>query len=190
MISSSRSLHWINRCVQASELADAGGAVKALDVRNATWMLIAALAGLSSGTALARADCVSACQAATYCDSEMHASGECGRLLNDCYIDQCSRKTYGSIAYGARSGAVGWSYDFADAPSAENEALKNCSAKGDDCQVVVDFWNTCAAVATDQDLVAYGLGDTRGQAEDGAIAACAEDGGGDCAIQAWSCSLP
>jgi hypothetical protein len=157
-------------------------------VRNVTCMLVAALGGL--GAQPAEADCVSACQASTYCDSEMNASGECGRRLNDCYINECSRKTYGSIAYGAKTGAYGWSHDFDDAQSAENEALSKCSASGDDCQVVVDFWNTCAAVAAAGDIVRYGLGDTRGEAEGGAVATCKEDGGAQCVVQAWACTGP
>jgi hypothetical protein len=151
-------------------------------------MLLAVMTGLC-GTP-AKADCVSACQASTYCDSEMNASGECGRRLNDCYINECSRRTYGSIAYGTESGAVGWSHDFDDAPSAEREALKNCRANGDDCQVVVDFWNTCAAVAADRNVVRYGLGDTRGQAEGNALATCEEDGGTQCLVRGWACTGP
>ncbi|MDQ7246833.1 DUF4189 domain-containing protein [Dongia sedimenti] len=149
-----------------------------------------ALFGMGLFASAAQADCVSACQASTYCDSEMNASGECGRRLNDCYISECNKKTYGSIAYGRKSGAFGWSHGFDDAPSAENEALKNCRASGDDCQVVVDFWNTCAAVAADGATVAYGLGDNRSQAEDGAIAECAKDGGAQCEVQAWACTGP
>jgi hypothetical protein len=144
--------------------------------------------GLFAGTA--KADCVSACQASTYCDSEMNASGECGRRLNDCYVNECNKKTYGAIAYGTKSGAVGWSYDFDDAPLAENEALKNCRANGDDCQVVVDFWDTCAAVAADGSTVAYGLGDTRGEAQTGAVDSCEKDGGARCAVQGWACTGP
>jgi hypothetical protein len=151
-------------------------------------ILVAASTMLLGGGTPAGADCVSACQASTYCDSEMNASGECGRRLNDCYINECSKKLYGSIAYGHESGAVGWAYDFDDAPSAEKEALKSCSATGHDCEVVVDFWNTCAAVAADGATIAFGLGDNRNQAEHGAIASCQEDGGRSCEIQAWSCT--
>ena len=153
-------------------------------------ILVAVSMLLLGGIAPAGADCVSACQASTYCDSEMNASGECGRRLNDCYINECSKRLYGSIAYGQESGAVGWAFDFEDAPSAENEALKNCRANGNDCQVVVDFWNTCAAVAADGATVAYGLGDNRGQAERGAVASCQEDGGSNCEVRAWSCTGP
>ena len=90
--------------------------------------LIASCAGLCAAAGLTRADCVSECQASTYCDAEMNASGECAQRLNDCYINQCNRRTYGAIAYGSKSGAAGWAYDFDDAPSAEKEALKNCGA--------------------------------------------------------------
>lgn len=137
---------------------------------------------------MAAADCVSACKASVYCDSDMNASGECGRRLNDCYINQCSRKTYGSIAYGAESGSYGWSHDFDDAQSAENEALRSCRTTGTDCQVVVDFWNTCAAVAAGGRTVEYGLGESRGEAEDGALTACRDSGGAQCAIRAWACT--
>lgn len=151
---------------------------------------VVAAAGLCTAAWPAQADCVSACQASTYCDSEMHASGECARLLNDCYINECNRTVYGAIAYGTESGAVGWSYDFNDAPAAEKEALSNCREHGDECRVVVDFWNTCAAVAVDGDIVDYGLGDTEQQAEGAAIDACTQSGGRNCTVQAWSCTEP
>ena len=149
------------------------------------------------GTALvaswegARADCVSDCQAATYCDSEMHASGECADKLNACYLSACSRpKTlYGAIAYDAKSGAFGYSYDFRDGPGAEEKALAGCRAKGSSgCVVVVDFWNTCAAVAAAGTTVDYGLGKSQQIAESEAIAACTKDGGSGCEVQAWSCT--
>ena len=150
-------------------------------------VLLAGL-GLLAVAETARADCVSECQAATYCDSDMTASGECSQRLNDCYARECNKTRYGAIAYGSESGAVGWSYDFDDAPAAEKEALGNCRAHGADCQVVVDFWNSCAAVAADGATVAYGLGDTESQAEEEAVAACEKGGGDSCDVQAWSCT--
>jgi hypothetical protein len=152
--------------------------------------VLSLLVGLLLFASTAKADCFSACQASTYCDSEMNASGECGRRLNDCYIDQCDRRSYGSIAYGTKSGAVGWAYDFDDAPAAESAALRDCRADGDDCQVVVDFWNGCAAVAADRSTVAFGLGDNESQAEDEALAACQKDGGARCEVRGWSCTRP
>src|SRR5437773_1345596 len=83
----------------------------------------------------ARADCVSDCQASTYYDSDMNASGECGRRLNDCYLSECNRPrvSYGAIAYGTQSQAYGFSFGLANAPSAERRALSNCKKHGDDC---------------------------------------------------------
>lgn len=152
--------------------------------------VLAALAWIAANCGSAEADCVSACQASTYCDSEMTVSGECSQRLNDCYANECNKTLYGAIAYGTESGAVGWSYDFNDAPSAEKEALSNCGAHGDDCQVVVDFWNSCAAVAADGATVGYGLGDNQGQAESGALTSCRKDGGSNCEVRAWSCTGP
>jgi hypothetical protein len=144
--------------------------------------------GLFSAAGTAQADCVSACQASTYCDSEMHASGECGRRLNDCYINECNKKTYGAIAYGRESGAYGYAYDFSDPQSAENEAMSTCTVNGNDCRVVVDFWNTCAAIAADGNIVGYGLDDNESVAQDQALAACEKDGGSQCEVKAWSCN--
>jgi hypothetical protein len=138
----------------------------------------------------ARADCVSDCEAATYCDSEMHASGECADKLNACYLSECSKPKvlYGAIAYDIDSGAFGYSYDFHDAPGAEEKALAGCNATGNDCKVMVDFWNTCAAVATAGKTVAYGLGKSQQLAENEAITACTKDGGSGCDVLAWSCT--
>jgi hypothetical protein len=151
-------------------------------------VLLAAL-GLGFFAGAAKADCVSACQASTYCDSEMNASGECGRRLNECYIDACNRKRYGALAYDAESGAVGWSYDFDDAAGAERKALSGCREQGGNCKIVYDFWNSCAALAAGNDGH-YGIGraDAQEQAEADAIADCGQSGGTSCEVQAWSCN--
>jgi hypothetical protein len=137
----------------------------------------------------ASADCVSACQAATYCDSEMHASGECASKLNDCYISQCSKPSYGALAYDAQSGASGYSFDFDDQGSAEAKALEGCREDGSDCKVVYDFWNSCAALATASDRrYAVGRADSQVAAQNQAVATCQQETGASCEIQAWSCA--
>ena len=147
--------------------------------------LAVAVWGWLSGTTPAAADCVSECQAATYCNSEMEASGECGRRLNDCYINSCSKTHYGAIAYDAASGAYGWSNDFDTGEEAERNAMATCQEHSQDCKVVLDFWNSCGALAADKNgHYDYGLGDSRGEAESKALAAC----GAGCEIQVWSCS--
>jgi hypothetical protein len=156
---------------------------------NDTIRIMAMFAGLLIATETAQADCVSACQASTYCDSEMNASGECGRRLNDCYLNECNRKTYGAIAYDAESGAVGWSYDFEAASDAEQKALAGCGEQGGNCKVVYDFWNACAALAAAEDgSYAVDHGDSQEDAEGKALAGCAQNGGHGCEIKAWSCT--
>jgi Domain of unknown function (DUF4189) len=139
----------------------------------------------------ASADCVSECQAATYCDSEMHASGECADRLNACYINECNRVRYGAIAYDSESGAYGWSNDLYNGPDAEKQALANCRDHGEGCKVVVDFWDSCGAVAAD-DSGHFGsaYADSRKDAETKAIDACQSDSGESCEIKVWSCARP
>ncbi len=165
-----------------------GSALMGVSMQRLAVTILSTGLALFAAAGLAKADCVSACQASTYCDSEMNASGECGRRLNDCYINECNKKTYGAIAYGRESGAYGYSYDFDDPQSAEKEAMSTCSASGDDCQVVFDFWNTCAAIAADGDIVAFGLDANQDTAQDQALAACEKDGGSQCEVKAWSCN--
>ena len=149
--------------------------------------------GVALPTAPAGADCVSDCQASTYCDSDMNASGECGRRLNDCYLSQCNRPrvSYGAIVYGARSQAFGFSFGLANAGAAERRALSNCKKHGDDCEIVASFENTCAAVAGGNNArYATGEADTRQQAERAAMAGCSRAGGDDCEAQVWTCAQP
>ena len=139
------------------------------------------------------ADCVSECQASTYCDSEMNASGECGRALNDCYRSQCNRPTrlYGAIAYGAGSMAYGYAYDLPDAAAANRKALANCAAHGKDCKLAVSFSNGCAAVAAGNDgRFAVGQAASEADAQSKAVSACGHSGGQHCEVQAWSCTGP
>jgi hypothetical protein len=145
--------------------------------------------GLLAAASTAQADCVSACQASTYCDSEMNASGECGRRLNDCYINECNKTLYGALAYDAESGAVGWSYDFDNQDDAEQKALSGCSESSSNCKVVYDFWNSCAALAAASDG-RYSIegGDNEDGAQSRALAACQQNGGEGCEIRVWSCT--
>lgn len=146
---------------------------------------------LLGGGAPAGADCVSACQASTYCDSEMSASGECSRRLNDCYINECDQTLYGALAYDAETGAVGWSHDFDNQADAEQKALSGCSESSGGCKVVYDFWNSCAALAAASDG-SYSVegGDDEDDAQRRALSACEQPGGESCEIRVWSCTGP
>ena len=152
-------------------------------------------AALIALTAPAKADCVDDCQAATYCDSTMHASGECSEKLNQCYQLQCSKShaAYGAIAYGAGSQAFGYAYDSPDDNDASHIAMSNCKKHGGDCQVVLNFSNSCGAVAAVDNSSSFtiGQGANKDQAQFNAVAACKKSGGGDaCQVQVWSCALP
>ncbi len=139
------------------------------------------------------ADCVNDCRSATYCDSTMHASGECGRRLDACYRRECNRpsRTYGAIAYGAESTAAGWSYDFGTPGDAGRKALSTCRVRGDDCKLVLTFSNGCAALAAGDDKrFATAQANTGEAAKASALAACKDQGGANCEVQAWSCSRP
>ena len=146
----------------------------------------------------ARADCVSDCQASTYCDSDMNASGECGRRRNDCYLSQCnnsnnnsSRSTrhFGAIAYGAESEAYGFSYDQPNEAAADRRALSECGKHGDDCKIVISFLSGCAAVAAGtNNRFGTGQATTRQQAQATALGNCGRKGGDSCEVKAWTCA--
>jgi hypothetical protein len=138
----------------------------------------------------ARADCASDCKSTTYCDAQMQASGECARKVNECYLSECRQpsRSFGAIAYGANSGAAGWANSELNAASAERVALSNCRRYGDDCEIVMNFSESCAAVAAgDNGDFATGQATTREQAQSNAMSACASKGLSHCKIQAWSC---
>jgi hypothetical protein len=146
---------------------------------------------LAAAAPPARADCVSDCQAATYCDSEMTASGECSDRLNQCYAQQCNRPRtrYGAIAWGTRSAAFGYSYDFDSQSGASRRALSDCAKHGDDCKVVAVIVNGCAALAAaDDGTYSVANGTTGQEAQRGALAACGKAGGKNCEVQVWTCN--
>ena len=89
---------------------------------------------------------------------------------------------FGAIAISDSTGQWGLTYDYSSKASAEKEAVKQCGAS--DCAVEVWFKNSCGAVAKNGLEVAYGLGDSREEAEEAAIDALAGAG----KIVAWSCT--
>jgi serine/threonine-protein kinase len=96
---------------------------------------------------------------------------------------------YGALAIqSSHGGAYGWSHDYSTKQDAEDEAQSEC---GDDCTVVLDFWNGCAAYSTDQDSgstsYGWGIGNTQGEAEHVARRQCEDHGGGTCIIKVWAC---
>ena len=99
--------------------------------------------------------------------------------------------SYGVISYGRGNGAAGWSYSQSSENDARRVALRNCARYASDCEIVISFSNSCAAIAAGADgVVTKGQADSSDDAEEKAMAACAKEAGDSCEIQAWSCSRP
>jgi hypothetical protein len=107
----------------------------------------------------ALADCVSDCQASTYCGGDSY---ECSQLQAACYRSQCSGKddytaparadgSYGAVAYDENSGAYGLSDPSPDKSSAKSSAMAFCGQNGPNCKIVETFSNECAAIAQDNE---------------------------------------
>jgi hypothetical protein len=100
---------------------------------------------------------------------------------------------YGALAYGAGSTAFGYAFGKDTAKDADATALSNCrqGQGGDDCKIVADFSNSCAAVAAigSTGVFEVGHGGTRDLAQAEAMRACSRRGGG-CEIKVWTCTGP
>lgn len=93
----------------------------------------------------------------------------------------------GAIAFSQRTGASGWSKNYDTKNQASNAALNYCNA--DDCKVVYNFTNSCAALAAGPDG-GYGVDwDVKlRRAERKALRACANYSSGGCQIVVSACS--
>jgi uncharacterized protein DUF4189 len=100
------------------------------------------------------------------------------------------RASYGAIAYGATSGAFGYSYHWGSQAEAERVAMKNCVQHGDDYQVLVWFDRRCGAVVSGGNATAFwGLGADAAGASTDAENKCTQGGATDCVIQVTQCSM-
>jgi hypothetical protein len=92
----------------------------------------------------------------------------------------------GAIAFSQRTGASGWSKNYDTKNQASNAALNYCNA--DDCKVVYNFTNSCAALAAGPDG-GYGVDwdVKKGRAERKALRACENYSSG-CQIVVSACS--
>jgi tetratricopeptide (TPR) repeat protein len=95
------------------------------------------------------------------------------------------RGLFGALAYDRRTGAYGFSYDYASRAEARDRALQKC---GPGCALVVEFANQCGAYATGEHAAeGWGMGLWRTEAESMALEAC-KSAGGNCQIQVWACT--
>ena len=89
---------------------------------------------------------------------------------------------YGAVAVGP-NGAYGWAVDYDTEKGAADAALKEC---GNDCDGIT-FVNSCASIALGSQAGAWGVGDSRAEAERNALAECSKKSAG-CAIKVWGCT--
>ncbi len=120
----------------------------------------------------------------------MYEEGECVEYTHTCETPAPPKPAFGAIAYGRKSGAWGYSYNWESRDRAQNEAMKNCAQNGNDCEVMVWFDRECGAVAArgDSDAAYWGLGDGEGAAREEAMRQCAKDGGKQCEVKVSRCS--
>jgi hypothetical protein len=126
-------------------------------------------------------------QCSTVCSN--YIEGECSEHTTTCAAPAPARPNFGAIAYGRKSGAWGYSYDYDSQAQAEHAAMQNCAKNGDDCEVMVWYQRECGAVASAAGDAAYwGVGDGTGDAGAKALASCKKDGGKNCKIEVEECS--
>ncbi|MCX6552079.1 MAG: DUF4189 domain-containing protein [Acidobacteria bacterium] len=113
----------------------------------------------------------------------------CMEIRAKCQARCGAKRSYGAIAYSAKDKGAGWSYGWDYQDRAEKEAIKNCSARGTACKLIMWYYNSCAAVAADGNTVAWGRDSTKMKAQANAMAECAKAGGRKCGVEVAQCSL-
>lgn len=95
------------------------------------------------------------------------------------------RDNWGAIAYSTSTGRWGLVYNYPTQAKAVNAAVVRCGVR--DCQAVVWFRNGCGAFAKGTRAYGWGIGNSRAQAEENALAECRKRGP-NCGIVSWSCT--
>jgi Domain of unknown function (DUF4189) len=160
------------------------------------WMILVPVFGFAVALmpAPARADCMSSCSSSY--TPNVFPNDWYSRLTScqqSCALHpQPASTAYGALAYGKDSTAWGFSYGQSSAAVAAKVALDQCKPNGDDCRVVYNFSNTCAALAAVEEKGVYAAAHaaSRRGAEQAAIAACTRDNGDGCVMEVSTCSLP
>src|SRR5258706_2952828 len=162
--------------------ADDGG-TDLMNPRELVLTVLAVMLGLASLAAPARADCYTMCSD--------YYEGNCTQYTQTCTdTSEAPRLSYGAIAYGRNSGAYGFSHSLDSEAKAKSVAMRNCSAHGTDCKVMVWFEHKCGAVAARSDsTVAYwGLANGERDARSEAMSQCVKDKGRQCEVKVSHCS--
>jgi Domain of unknown function (DUF4189) len=91
---------------------------------------------------------------------------------------------HGAIAYHAKTGAFGFSFDFPAARQAKESALAQCGESG--CVVMVAFRNSCAALVQGEKRPFISQGATRDEAQTRALNKCNSEK--HCKPVVWACT--
>ena len=99
-----------------------------------------------------------------------------------------SSRSYGAIAYSPDRGHYGYSQNYGSRAVAENSAMKECGKS--DCQIAAWFYDSCGAVAADNDEGSWGgaQGSNEQRASQDAQKTCASYGGKNCKVIFSVCS--
>jgi hypothetical protein len=140
-------------------------------------------------TATANADCFTDCMGVCWSSRSDENVSYCSATEARCET-QCrhAKKSYGAIAYSKKEGAYGYSDNWEDEATAEKNALDGCKENGPGCEIVVWFYDSCAAVAGSGDIVSWGQDSREAAAKQKALDACAKEGGTKCNIKVSHCS--
>lgn len=139
------------------------------------------LAALAAGTPARAQVCSTMCS--------MYVSGQCVEYTQTCETPTRPAHSYGAIAYGSKSQAWGYSYNWDSREKAERVAMQNCAQRAKDCEVAVWYDFKCGAVAAGGGAgYFWGVGDGAGEARTEALNKCEKGGGKGCAIQVSQCS--
>jgi uncharacterized protein DUF4189 len=105
----------------------------------------------------------------------------------DQQLERRRANSYGAIAYSADGGDIGYSEQFANRAQAEQRAKQECGKS--DCEIAAWFYDSCGALATDDDGTWGGAqGANEQRARQSALARCAKEGGKNCKVIATQCS--
>ena len=63
-----------------------------------------------------------------------------------------------------------------------------CTENGPGCEIIVWFFDSCAAVARGGDVVSFGNDYVEATAKKKALDACVKEGGTKCSVMVWHCS--
>jgi hypothetical protein len=112
--------------------------------------------------------------------------------ITGCY-DLCRRSCqpdgWGAIAYSWKDKVYGSSFALSDQHTAEQVAMQYCrGAHGSACVVETSYYELCAAVAADGELVGWGTAKSKADAGQRALTECSKQGGKHCVLEVSTCS--